>query len=182
MTDYVTPLCKTGEGSHREQWPLMVLCLLPAAGAIAILVISLSSNSPLLTLLLSLPFILLCGVFCAMGWLEMQQLLGSCRISPDGITVTRPFAQDQHLSWSDFQQVCICKYVSGRGNGAYPQLCFVCKGEQRSIYDRWKTHSAFHHRRLIAIDYDEELHEAVVPLCPLTIVDLRDTLPYKDYM
>ena len=181
MTEYTTPLCKTGEGSHREQWPLMFFCQLPAAGAIALLVISLRSSHPLPMLLLSLPFILLCGVFCAMGWLEMQQLLGSCRISPDGVTVTRPFAQDQHLTWSDFQQVCICKYACGRGNGAHPQLCFVCKGEQRSLYDRWKTHSPFHHRSLIAIDYDEALHEAVRALCPLTIIDLRDTLPYKDY-
>lgn len=116
MTEYTTPLCKTGEGSHREQWPVTLFCLLPAAGAIALLVLSLRSSSPLPTLLLSLPFILLCGVFCMMAWLEMQQLLGRCRITPDGITVTRPFAQDQHLSWNDFQQVCICKYVSGRGN------------------------------------------------------------------
>lgn len=182
MTEYTTPLCKTGEGSHREQWPLILFCLLPATGAIALPVVSMTGRSPLLTLLLSLPFVLLGGIFCAMGWLEMQQLLGSCRISPDGVTVTRPFSQDQHLAWSDFQQVCICKYVSGRRNGgAYPQLCFVCKGEQRSIYDRWKTHSSFHHRRLIAIDYDEALHEAVRALCPLTIIDLRDTLPYKDY-
>ena len=179
MTEYTTPLCKTGEGSHREQWPVTLFCLLPAAGAIALLVLSLRSSSPLPMLLLSLPFILLCGVFCMMAWLEIQQLLGRCRITPDDITVTRPFAQDQHLSWNDFQQVCICKYVSGRGNGTYPKLCFVRKGEQRSIYDRWKTHSPFHHRLLIAIDYDEEILEAVRALCPMEIIDLRDTPPYQ---
>ena len=86
MTEYTTPLCKTGEGSHREQWPLMLICMLPAAGAVALPVVSLTGRSPLLTLLLSLPFVLLCGIFCAMGWLEMQQLLGSCRISPDGVS------------------------------------------------------------------------------------------------
>lgn len=34
MTEYTTPLCKTGEGSHREQWPMMALGapLIAAAG------------------------------------------------------------------------------------------------------------------------------------------------------
>ena len=61
MTEYTTPLCKTGEGSHREQWPLTLFCLLPAAGAIALPVVSLTGRSPL-PLLLSLPVVLLGGI------------------------------------------------------------------------------------------------------------------------
>lgn len=180
MTEYTTPLCKTGEGSHREQWPVMLICtLMFAAAALWFFIDSLHS---VLLMLFSLPFIVACCYFSIGGFLEMQRLLSEARITDRGLTVLRPLSPPQTLGWSDLQQVCICLYnrrmgeIHGQG---HPQLCFVCQGEQRSIYDRWKTHSPFHHRRLIAIDYDEEILEAVRALCPMEIIDLRDTPPYK---
>lgn len=180
MTEYRTPLCKTGEGSHREQWPVMVICILMfAAAAIYFLVDSMHS---VLELLFSLPFIVFCSVFSIGSLLELQHLLSQARITPQGITVSRPFSPAQELAWSDFRQVCICLYnrrmgeIHGEG---HPQLVFVRPGAKKNLFDRWKTHSAFQHHKLIAIDCDKEVISVIRALCPLEIVDLRDTPPYK---
>lgn len=181
MLEFTTPLCKKAEGSHREQWPLMLIgMLLFTAGAVYFLISSLSTV-PLF--IVSLPFMLFCAVMALAAFLELQQLLGKVCVTAEGVTVISPFSPPRRLTWDRFQQVCICLYVSGRGmlDHRYPQLCFVCKGEQRSIHDRWKTHSPFHHHKLIAIDYDEELFEAVRAICPLEIVDLRNTPPYQPF-
>lgn len=180
MLEFTTPLCKKGEGSHREQWPLMVVgMLLFTAGALYFLVASLST----VLLFASLPFILFCAMMALSAFLELQQLLSKVCVTTEGVTVISPFSPPRRLTWDNFQQVCICLYVSGRGmlDHCYPQLCFVCKGEQRSIHDRWKTHNPFHHHKLIAIDYDEELFEAIRAICPLEIVDLCSTPPYQPF-
>lgn len=181
MNAVAAPLCKTGEGSHREHWPLMMLSMLMfTAVALYFLIDSLSS---VLLFIFSLPLTLSCAIFALMAFLEMQRLLGEVRITAEGLCISRPLSRDQHLRWADFQQVCLCLYVSGRGgiDRTHTQLCFVCKGEQRSMYDRWKTHSPFHHRRLIAIDYDEALFGTVRAICPLEIMDLRSTPPYQPF-
>ena len=180
MTEYTTPLCKTGQGSHREQWPVMLIgTMMFAAAAIWFFIDSLHSVPELL---FSLPFITACGYFSIGSFLELQRLLSEICITERGLTVSRPFSPPHTIGWDALQQVCICLYnrrmgeIHGQG---HPQLCFVCRGEQRSLFDRWKTHSPFHHRRLIAIDYDEQIDAAVRELCPMKIVDLRDTPPYK---
>lgn len=181
MQEFSTPLCKKGEASHREQWPLMIIGMLMfTAAALYFLIDSLSS---VLLMLFSLPFTLFCTIFALAAFLELQRLLGKVCITAEGLSVIHPFSPPRHLNWEDFQQVCICLYVSGRGalDSTHSQLCFVCKGEQRSMYDRWKTYNPFHHHKLIAIDYDEDIFEAVRNLCPLDIVDLRNTPPYQPF-
>lgn len=180
MKEYTAPLCKTGEGSHREQWPLMVIFMLMFAAAAVYFFID--SMHSVLELLFSLPFIIFCSVFSIGSFLELQHLLSQALITPRGITVIRPFSPTRELAWSDFRQVCICLYnrrmgeIHGEG---HPQLVFVRPGAKKNLFDRWKTHSAFQHRNLIAIDYDTEIEAAVRELCPMEINDLRDTPPYK---
>ena len=180
MTEYTTPLCKAGEGSHREQWPMLLI-----AGLILLTVVIhvfLDSLVSLPAFLLALPLLIPLAFMLMAGWLEIQQLLAKARITSEGATITRPLSRSQHLTWSDIQQVCICLYnkgigeISGRG---HPQLVFVLPGAKQNAFDRWKTHSPFQHRRLIAIDYDEQIDAAVRALCPIAIVDLRETPPYR---
>ena len=181
MQEFSMPLCKRGEASHREQWPLLIIGMLMfTAAALYFLIVALSS---VLLMLISLPFMIFCAFSALTAFLELQRLLGKVCITGKGLSVITPFSPPRHLTWEDFQQVCICLYVSGRGaiNSTHPQLCFVCKGEQRSMYDRWKTHNPFHHRKLIAIDYDEDIFKAVHNLCPLDIIDLRSTPPYQPF-
>ena len=180
MNEFVTPLCKQGEGSHREQWPLMLLSA-PLIGAAAVYFIVDSLPSVLL-LIASLPLILPCMYFSIGCFLELQQLLGRARITAEGITVTRPLSGPQVIRWEGVQQVCICLHNRAMGEihgHGHPQLVFVLPGAKKNLFDRWKTHSAYQHRRLIAIDYDETLREAVRSLCPLEITDLRNTPPYR---
>ncbi len=180
MQTFTTPLCKQGAASHREQWPLMIVgMLLFTTGALYFLIDSLSS---VLLFIFSLPFMLFCAIGALVCFLELQQLLGKVCITAESVTVFSPLSPPRRLTWDDFQQVCICLYVSGRGrlDHCHPQLCFVCKGEQRSMCDRWKTHNPFHHHKLIAIDYDEDIFAAICALCPLEVVDLRSTPPYQD--
>ena len=74
----------------------------------------------------------------------------------------------------------LCKQGEGSHREQWPlMLLFVLPGAKKNLFDRWKTDSAFQHRRLIAIDYDEAVHEAVQALCPMEITDLRDTPPYR---
>lgn len=180
MMEFSTPLCKTGGGSRREQWPLMLLCA-PLIGAAAVYFI-IDSLSSVLLFVFSLPLILPCAYFSIGCFLELQQLLGMACITAEGVTVTRPLSRAQVIRWADVRQVCICLYNRGIGEiggHGHPQLVFVLPGAKKNLFDRWKTHSAFQHRKLIAIDYDEALHEAVSTLCPLEIADLRDTPPYR---
>ena len=181
MQTFTTPLCKQGAASHREQWPLMIIgMLLFTACARYFLIDSLSS---VLLFIFSLPFMVLYAIGALACFLELQQLLGKVCITAESVTVFTPFSPPRRLTWNDFQQFCICLYVSGRGrlDHCHPQLCFVCKGEQRSMYDRWKTHSPFHHHKLISIDYDEDIFAAICSLCPLEVIDLRSTPPYQNF-
>ena len=180
MTEYTTPLCKTGEGSHREQWPMMALgAPLIAAAAIWLFVSALPSVA---TVLLQLPLYIIGAWGSISGFLELQQLLAEARITAEGVTVMRPCSPSETLRWADFQQVCICLYNRGIGEiggQGHPQLVFVRPGAEKNLTDRWKTHSPFQHRKLIAIDYDAELDAAFRALCPMEIIVLRDTPPYK---
>lgn len=181
MTEYTTPLCKTGEGSHREQWPMMALgAPLIAAAGIWLFVSALPSVA---AVLLQLPLYIISVWGSISGFLELQQLLAEARITAESVTVMRPFSPPETLQWADFQQVCICLYnrvaLGEIGGQGHPQLVFVRPGAKKNLMDRWKTHSPFQHRKLIAIDYDAELDAAVRALCPMEIIDLRDTPPYK---
>ncbi|MBR3765161.1 MAG: hypothetical protein IKK57_11520 [Clostridia bacterium] len=180
MTEYTTPLCKQGEGSCREQWPLMLLGM-PLFGAAAVYFI-IDSLPSVMLFIFSLPLILPCAYFSIGCFLELQQYLGKACITAEGVTVTRPLARPQVIRWEDVRQVCICLYnrrMGEIGGHGHPQLVFVLPGAKKNLFDRWKTHSAFQHRKLIAIDYDEQIDDAIRKLCPLEIVDLRDTPPYK---
>lgn len=181
MTEYTTPLCKTGEGSQREQWPLMALgALLTAAAGIWLFVSALPSVA---AVLLQLPLYIICAWGSISGFLELQQLLGEVRITAESLTVMLPFSPPETLQWADFQQVCICLYnrvaLGEIGGQGHPQLVFVRPGAKKNLMDRWKTYDPFQHHNLIAIDYDEDILEAVRALCPMEIIDLRDTPPYK---
>lgn len=181
MAEYTAPLCKSGKGSRREQWPLMALCALGSATCgIWLFVRALPS---VVAVLIQLPLYIIC-VWGSLGsFLELQQLLGSARITAEGVTVMRPFSPPETLQWEDFQQVCICLYnradLGEIGGQGHPQLAFVRPGGKKNPMDRWKTHSPFQHRKLIAIDLDDDVLAAVRALCPLEVTDLRDTPPYR---
>ena len=113
MTEYTTPLCKTGEGSHREQWPMMALgALLIAAAGIWLFVSALPSVA---AVLLQLPLYIIGAWGSLSCFLELQQLLGEVRITAESVTVMRPFSPPETLQRADFQQVCIGLYNRGIG-------------------------------------------------------------------
>lgn len=112
--------------------------------------------------------------------LTLARMYTRAALSAEGVTLTRPFGKPREYTWSDFQQVCICLASSVPKGSSSPVLCFVCHGEKKNIYDRWKTDNPWHYRRLIVADYTEEIGEAVRSVCPMVITDLRGSIAYPD--
>ena len=119
---------------------------------------------------------LLCGFFVYIC-MELQRYLSRCRVSAQGVTLLRPLLRPRLLPWDALQQVCIC-YRDGMRGEKPVILCFVEKGETKTIFGRWRTGNALHHHHLIAPDYSKELHEVVAACCPMEIADLRPTPDY----
>ena len=99
-------------------------------------------------------------------------------VSAEGVTLLRPLLKYKRYAWSDFQQVCICYASSVPKGPSSPVLCFVCHGEKRNIYDRWKTDNPWHYRRLIVADHTDAIEEAVKAVCPMAVKDLRGSIAY----
>ncbi len=118
--------------------------------------------------------------FAGSCFFGMDMLLSHLTILPEGVRVKYPLRKAKLHPWEAFQQVCICYPTSKPGiKDKCSVLCFVMRGEKRNIYDRWKTDMAWHVHSLITVDYTEALHEAVQARCPMEIVDLRNTIPYR---
>ncbi len=110
----------------------------------------------------------------------MDGLLSHLTILPEGVRVKYPLRKAELHPWEAFQQVCICYPTSKPGiRGEVPIICFVMHGEKRNLYDRWKTDIAWHVHSLITVGGADELREAVQARCPMEIVDLRNTIPYR---
>ena len=129
-------------------------------------------------LLLFLPMSAIAIWFAGFFVLQLVHMHTSAVISADGVTLIRPLRKEKHYAWSDFQQVCICFASSVPRGPSSPVVCFVCHGEKKNIYDRWRTDMPWHYRRLIVADHTAEIEEAVRSVCPMKVVDLRGSIAY----
>lgn len=112
--------------------------------------------------------------------LQLERMFCRVTIDGEGVTLLRPLRKEKHYTWSDFQQVCICFASSVPKGPSTSVLCFVCHGEKKNLYDRWKTDNPWHYRRLIVADYTTEIEEAIRAVCPMEIKDLRGSIAYPD--
>ncbi|MBQ2953625.1 MAG: hypothetical protein IJE07_08725 [Clostridia bacterium] len=133
-------------------------------------------------LFILLPACALAIWFTGFGALLLQQMFTTAAVNAEGVTLMRPLRKEKRYSWSDFQQVCICFASSVPRGPSTSVVCFVCHGEKKNLYDRWKTDMPWHYRRLIVADHTAEIEDAVRAVCPMEVQDLRGSIayPYPD--
>ena len=73
---------------------------------------------------------------------------------------------------NDFQEVCIC-FVTYRSMNRAPAICFVIRGEKKSLFGQWKTENPFKFRRVMAVDFSEERLTQLRACCPHAVPDYR---------
>lgn len=101
-------------------------------------------------------------------------------IDLDGINAKYPFHAEKLISWDEFQQVCVCYGdYSKAGISAFVYICFIKKGAKKDFYGRWKANTPSHYRKIITMNYTDELYEEVKNKCPYEVVDLRNTRIYR---
>ena len=108
------------------------------------------------------------------NWADIQSALAVYSFSDAGVEVKYPLEKCRMYTWEEFQQVCVCYHSRATEMYGYSVLCLVKKGEKKDAFGRWKTASPLHYRRVMCLDYSEELLDTVKKSCPLMIPDLRD--------
>lgn len=155
-------------------------------------------SQPLDTIIV-VSYILLGGVLLIMGFLTEVGIIGvivglwflvydyfliskvfaKYEFKKEGILARYPFSLPQLISWDKFQQICICYTSYSKLRDAYVVIACVKHGEKKNLYGRWKTDNTFRHRKVITIDYIEEIYKELQSKCPYEIVDLRMNRSYK---
>ena len=134
--------------------------------------------------ILSSIYIVSVGIFLLIvGWMMISAGLVKYKISFDGVYAKYPLTKLKLFKWDEFQEVSMC-YAARTTRGeprAIKVLCFVKKGERKNIYGRWKTDNIFKHRRVITINYSDELYEFVKSVCPYRVLDIRKTWEIKKF-
>ena len=107
-------------------------------------------------------------------------------LTRDGVLIKYPLHKVKLIKWDEFYTVCRCISGAFAGDGpiaydGYDIICFVRKGESTNMLGRWRTENPFHLRRLICFYYTDELFEKVKSWCPISIVDLSNTLSYLQF-
>lgn len=98
----------------------------------------------------------------------------------DGIKVKHPFRSEMTITWEEIQEVCICYHYSiRRMKCGYVVIAFVKKGTKKNPWKRWETEFPLSYRKVMLIDYSEDVLNYVKALWKKDIPDLRDTKAYK---
>ncbi len=103
-------------------------------------------------------------------------------LTKHGLLVKYPMHKTKFLKWDKFYAACLCVPELGYSRvWEYEVICFVMNGEKTNMSGRLKTGNPFHMRRLICVSNTEELFNAAKKWCPVTIVDVRETMAYLKY-
>lgn len=109
----------------------------------------------------------------------LSQLFAKYKFNKAGVTVKYPCSAAKLVPWSEFQQVCICYTSYSKLGEAFVVIACVKHGEKKNLFGRWKTDNPFRHRRVITMDYTDELYQTIKENCPYEVVDLRKTRSYS---
>lgn len=122
------------------------------------------------------------GVYITIwGWLLYTDYRAYYDFSAEGVGVKYLLEKRKIVSWEQFQEVCVCytSYTTRGERYAHSVICFVMYGEKYNFYGRWKADNPMHSRKVISIEYTDELYEEVQKYCPYKIPDLRKTRRYR---
>lgn len=113
-------------------------------------------------------------------WTEYDRYWAKFEIDYKGVWEKYPFRAKKFIPWDHFQEVCICyEMYYRRGMKVYVMICFVKNGAKKNYKGQWKLDGLFSYKKIISLDYTEELHKRLQQICPLGVIDLRDTPEYK---
>lgn len=122
------------------------------------------------------------GIFLiSAGWTEIKREFKKIEFGQEGVWVKYPLQKKQFLSWTDFEQICVC-YTTFTTRGertARSVLCFVRPGAKKNMYGRWKADSVIYTGKVISVDYSDELYDEIKKYCTYDIPDLRGTGNYR---
>ena len=123
--------------------------------------------------------ILLGAAALGISWMDVQASMAEYSFAQDGVMVKYPLEKPRHYAWNAFQQVCVCYYSRATEMYGYSVICLVRNGEKKDLFGRWKTANPFRYRRVLCLDYSDDLLETVKKNCPYEVPDLRDRGNYR---
>ena len=122
------------------------------------------------------------GIFiCVWGWLLYTDDRAQYDFSSEGVGVKYLLEKRKVIPWEEFKEVCICytSYTTRGERFAHSVICFVKPGAKYNFYGRWPADNPLHSRKVLSIEYTDEIFEEVQRNCPFTIPDLRKTRRYR---
>ena len=116
---------------------------------------------------------------CIFGYISYVKARATYKLCKDGIWVKYPFESEQLIYWEEFQQVLICNQNCRIGQ--YVLCAFIRVGEHFDYETGADRQSLFKLRRIIIVDYTDELYEDIKKYCPYEIKDIRKPIKTKEY-
>lgn len=112
----------------------------------------------------------------------LNSLLLWVKFSESGVIVKFALKNPNMIPWNNFEEVCIIhrKFGNKEETGVvFSRICFVKKGSTKDCLGRWKIDYPFCRKNFILVRYSEELFQGIKNVCPIEIVDLRNTAQYR---
>ncbi len=167
-------------GGFAVLWFLVLLgILLPIVSILSfVLEGSKAQNDWWCTIIILLPC---CATWAYFSLTLIKRLSIKVWFEEEGIRL-KCFGEPQsYILWRELQQVCICySGYSTRGpHTAQTVLVCVKAGEKKNDMMRWKTDNFLHFRNVVTMEFTPELYQKIAEVCPLEIIDLRNTPEYR---
>ena len=123
--------------------------------------------------------------FVAAGWMNIALEKREIKFERTGLSVKYPFKTWTYLPWKAFEKICICYELDDPRQRKLlisddTKICFLCVGERHNFYGFWRSRNPYHYRKVFMLPYSEEFLELVKEVCPLPIVDQRNSRIYND--
>ena len=129
------------------------------------------------SLLFAVSFLLILIARYTLNSLSLQ-----VKFSKSGVIVKHALQSPTVIPWNNFKEVCIIHTKPGNKEETgvvCSRVCFVKKAASKDSLGRWKTNCPFCQKNFVIVRYSEELLQGVKNVCPMEILDLRDTAPYR---
>ena len=101
-------------------------------------------------------------------------------VSPEGMTISRPFGRKRMIPWNEFSEVALCKIHYTNVGHVLAIRCVIGReadGPSQALWakERWQTvgYEALHHKKVISIYFTQARYDAISNVCPLRIRDFR---------